>query len=619
MSNQQKFSGLSLQYCRTPRTAGVVDPTATSAGTPALHDFLDIFREERLGTVYQPIVDVARAGILGYEGLIRGPQDSAFATPLQLFRAATELNVDLDFELLCRRLVIRRFAELNSGHLLFLNASPALLLARDLSASRTLEQLQAAGIDPARVVIEVTEHHRTQDYPRLKAVLTDYRSHGFKVALDDVGSGHSSLRLWTELLPDYIKIDKHFIRDIHQSRLKQGFIRGLLAIAAGSNCKIIAEGIETRDEFACLSAEGVNYMQGYYFARPTADVVPAIAAELLRTDAPLPLAVALGQDNLLGITLSMTPIAASTTVREVLEMLQRNPAVNLLPIVENGLPVGLVERFVFLNELMQSLYGIELYGKMKIVDFLSQAPVQMDVLCTLEEASRIVTSASTAPQAFVVTQNGRYCGVCTVLDLLHRITEQQICSARHANPLTLLPGIVPTNDAIDRLLYSRTSFSLAYYDLDHFKPYNDHYGYDAGDRVIQKLADILRSVYRKEFSLIGHIGGDDFVVVDMSDAAEAHCREVLQRLDAAVPAFYRDEHVREGGIQGVDRQGQPCRYPLLGLSSGLVPPERTASCKSHPEISDLAAQAKRLAKQMAGTTLFVDRRSPLPQKLENIR
>jgi GGDEF domain-containing protein len=271
--------------------------------------------------------------------------------------------------------------------------------------------------------------------------------------------------------------------------------------------------------------------------------------------------------------------------------------------------VWLVERVVFLNELMQSLYGIELYGKRKIIDFQSHAPVQVDIMSTLEEASQIVTSATTAPQAFMVTQGGRYFGVCTVLDLLHRITEQQICSARHANPLTLLPGIVPTNDAIERLLYSRTAFSLAYYDLDHFKPYNDHYGYDAGDAVIQKLADILRSVYRKEFSLIGHIGGDDFVVVDMSEAAVPHCEEVLRRVKDAVPAFYSKEHVLACGIDGIDRQGQNCRFPLIGVSCGLVPPECTASCKSHPEISDLAAQAKKMAKQTPASSLFVDRRA----------
>lgn len=610
MSNHQKFTGLTLQpQRRSQGDAGAGAPLRAAPPADALHEFLGIFRQERLTAVYQPIVDVARAGILGYEGLIRGPHDSSHASPLQLFRAATQLNVDMDFEILCRKLVIRRFAELKQGHLLFLNVSPGLLLARDLQTSRTLDYLREAGIDPRRIVIEVTEHHETRNYEQLNAALSHYRKLGFKVALDDLGSGYSSLRLWTEVLPDYIKIDKHFIRNIHDSRVKQGFLQGLLAIAGGSNCKLIAEGIESREEFDWLSGAGVNYMQGYYFARPDAQPPACIDPGLLCSRQPARLNSALGQDNLRAITTGMAPITSSTTVREVLETLQRRPEVNLLPIVEQEQPVGLVERFVFLNDLMQSLYGIELYGKMQIIDFQGHAPVLVDIMSTLEEASQIVTSASTAPQAFIVTQGGCYFGVCTVLDLLHRITEQQICSARHANPLTLLPGIVPTNDAIDRLLYSRTAFSLTYYDLDHFKPYNDHYGYDAGDTVIQKLAEILRSVYRKEFSLIGHIGGDDFVVVDMSEDAIAHCEEVLHRMEASIPGFYSAEHVQAGGIVGVDRQGRDCAFPLLGISAGLLPPECTACCKTHPELSDLAAQAKKMAKLAPGSTLFVDRRA----------
>lgn len=617
MSNQTRVkptqlslaSALNYRLSRQAERAEVRDQQSADEN---VGEFLEIYRNARLTPFYQPIVDVSRAGVYGYEALIRGPSGSNFETPLQLFRAAASLNLDREFEILCRKLAIRRFAELKLGHLLFINISPSLLLPMGAPNGTTMEYLHEYGVDPGKIVIEVTEHCQTRQYEVLNAALDHYRNQGFKVALDDLGSGYSSLRLWTEVLPDFIKIDKHFIHNIHRNRIKQSFIHGLLKISSGSNCRIIAEGVESHEEFDFLSSAGINYQQGFYFARPAAEPPAGIDPSLLNTRTSRHLVAGLTQDNLQSITKCLPPIPAATTVREVLEKLQRNPEVNLLPIVDTDRPAGLVERFVFLNSLMQSLYGIDLYGKMKIIDFLNDDPVTVDIAATLEEASNTVTSAGTTVQAFIVTQNSRYHGVSTVLDLLHKITEQQICSARHANPLTLLPGIVPTNDAIDRLLYSRTTFALAYFDLDNFKPYNDYYGYDAGDIIIKRLAEILRSVYKKEFSLIGHIGGDDFVVVDMSNSAVENCRKVMTCMEDSIADFYRPEHLQAGGINAADRQGNYCLFPLLSISVGLVSNESASRCKAHQEISDLACQAKKLAKQTQGNSLFIDRRVGAP-------
>lgn len=591
----------------SPATESIPLETAGMSDS-STKEFLDIFTGQKLAPVFQPIIDVSRAGIYGYEGLIRGPQGSRFETPLQLFKAATMLDVDRDFEFLCRKMVIQRFAELGLGHLLFINVSPVMLLSKTFQNSRTIELLQEYKVDARKIVIEVTEHRNSREYRDLNQALDHYRGLGFRVALDDLGSGYSSLRLWTELLPDYIKIDKHFVRNVHKSKVKQSFVRGLMEISAGSNCRLIAEGVETREEFEFLSGVGVNYLQGYYFAKPSMMPPESIDKQLIQIETKVHLSAGFTQNNLQGITHCKEPIAAGTRVRDVLETLQKNPEVDLLPIVDGEQPVGLVERFVFLNTLMSSLYGLDLYGKMRIIDFQKDEPVLADLNTNLEDASRAVTARPNT-QAFIVTRHGKYFGVSTVIDLLHLITEQQICSARYANPLTLLPGIQPTNDAISRLLYAKTPFSLAYYDLDNFKPYNDHYGYDAGDQIIKQLADSLRSVYKKEFSLIGHIGGDDFVVVDMSRDAIQNCREVLARMESSVAGYYKEEHVVAGGIKGKDRLGNDSFFPLLSLSIGVVPPECTSQCSTHLQISDLAAQAKKLAKQQQGSSLFINARS----------
>ncbi|MES2605981.1 MAG: EAL domain-containing protein, partial [Pseudomonadota bacterium] len=138
----------------------------------------------------------------------------------------------------------------------------------DFEKGKTLQFLHDSKLDPQRVVIEVTEHKQTNHYDLLNEALLQYRALGFQVALDDLGAGYSSLRLWKELLPDYIKVDKHFIRDVHVNKLKQSFVNGLLEISAGSNCRLIAEGVEKKGEFDYLCNRGIVLMQGYYFARP---------------------------------------------------------------------------------------------------------------------------------------------------------------------------------------------------------------------------------------------------------------------------------------------------------------------------------------------------------------
>lgn len=574
-----------------------------------LRDFRHIVQHGTLRPVFQPIVDVRNELIYGYEALIRGPENSSLVSPFDLFRCAMRLSMEDEFEVLCRKLSIQQFVRGKLPHRLFLNTSPSLLIAGDFKKGKTLQFLREFHLDPRNVVIEVTEQQQTCEYSILNEALQQYRALGFQVALDDLGAGYSSLRLWNEVTPDFIKVDKHFIRDIHLNKLKQSFLKGLLEMSAGTNCRLIAEGIEKKAEFEYLHSLGITLMQGYYFAKPVSDPPAEIARELFVVAArPEPITHK-GQDNLLAITKRVEPIPFNIKVKDVLEMIQKDSELDLIPVVNSARAVGLVERYTFMNKILKSIYGVSLYGKLRIVDFLDHEPVVVDLSTNLDVVSQKITSQSHRFHGFVVTDNGQYHGVSTVLDLLQRITQQQINSARHANPLTLLPGVVPTNDGINSLLAAQKRFALVYFDLDNFKPYNDQYGYEAGDGVLKRFAELLQTVYPAETTTIGHIGGDDFVVIDQSDKVVENCQRMFETSTREVPTFYRAEHVQAGGIGGVDRQNRPCFYPLLSVSAGVVPPECTASCHSHIELADYAAEAKKLAKRKEGNSCFVNRRS----------
>jgi GGDEF domain-containing protein len=201
-------------------------------------------------------------------------------------------------------------------------------------------------------------------------------------------------------------------------------------------------------------------------------------------------------------------------------------------------------------------------------------------------------------------------GIATILDLLAEITRQQIQNAKHANPLTLLPGSVPSNKLINQLLAENQAFCVGYFDLDHFKPYNDVYGYSAGDNVIKAVADILTRHIPAEVGHVGHIGGDDFIVVFMVDDWVERCQAILSSFEQSVPGYYKAEHIQAGGLLSEDRHGCDHFFPLLSLSAGLVDAQATCLCQSYVDISDLACEAKKQAKKRPGNNYFINRRKP---------
>ena len=147
----------------------------------------EIIADERLTSLFQPIVDVARRDIHGYEALIRGPSGTLLHAPQRLFEAAMQAGRLVELDLLCRRIAIERFVALGLEGKLFLNVMPATLLERDFREGLTLGFLERAGLAPERVVIELTEHAPILDYQAMRQAVRHYRDMGFRVALDDLG------------------------------------------------------------------------------------------------------------------------------------------------------------------------------------------------------------------------------------------------------------------------------------------------------------------------------------------------------------------------------------------------------------------------------------------------
>ncbi|WP_220811078.1 bifunctional diguanylate cyclase/phosphodiesterase [Pseudomonas paralcaligenes] len=560
-----------------------------------------------LHSLFQPIVSLSERRILGYEALTRGPSNSSLHAPIALFTVARNAGRLSELELLARKSACRRYSDLQLDGKLFLNVSPESLLEASHQPGRTLRLLQEFGIPPGQVVIELTEQAPIEDLQLLDTALHHYRAMGFSIALDDLGAGYSSLRLWSELRPDYVKIDRHFIDGIHQDAVKREFVDSILKMAKASRAQVIAEGIELVEELATLTEMGVDLVQGYLLCRPQ-EQPPRDAQKLLpRLDSSPP---ALGEDSgdLSALLNEQPAVGQDTPIAEVLEAFRAQANLNSLAVLdEQRQPVGIVHRHSLSDALLKP-FATDLFARKPISRLMSSDFLAVDIGQSLQQVSRLLTSRARQrmEEDFIIIQQGRYRGLGRVIDVLKLITELKIQQARHANPLTLLPGNVPIQQCLGRLLQQGREALVCYVDIDSFKPFNDLYGYARGDEVLLCLAQCLNERVDPNRDFVGHIGGDDFLLVLGPDNWRERLNQLLEDFQAQCRRFYREEHLRAGCFVSHNRQGNREEFPLLSLSIGVVHlhPQSCAQLDAS-QLASLASQAKHHAKAIPGYSLHI--------------
>lgn len=312
------------------------------------------------------------------------------------------------------------------------------------------------------------------------------------------------------------------------------------------------------------------------------------------------------------------PLPADMPVSVFLERLHsdlRNERV--FPVTRGEEPLGIVDRLVFL-ERMSGPYSHALHGRRSLSEFADPETPCFELGTPLERIVQVVTCNGDllhlppGRDGFLIVEDGCYRGVGFVLELLARITEQQMRQARHANPLTGLPGNGAIQKRLDGLLARGMPFRLGYFDLDSFKAFNDRYGHARGDAMILELSRVLMETLdpspgdRDVF--LGHVGGDDFVAILPWSRDDGIWQQVLDAFAAAVPGLYDPEDLSAGGILGKDRQGREVFHPLASLSIGVVPCPAGAFAHSR-EVAQRAAEVKAQAKRISGNSWFEDRRT----------
>jgi EAL domain-containing protein (putative c-di-GMP-specific phosphodiesterase class I) len=225
---------------------------------------------------FQPIVNVDSERVYAYEALVRGPNGESAASVL---RQVTEAN-RYAFDQNCRVKAITLAAQLGlaeTGAMLSINFMPGAVYSPAACIQLTLKTASKVGFPSERLIFEITEGEKIHDQAHLASIAEDYRRRGFKMALDDFGSGYSELNLLANLPIDILKLDMDLTRNIDRRRTTQTIVHHLVRLAADLGIAIVAEGIETWAEYETLRHLGIRLMQGYLFAKPAFEALPPVS------------------------------------------------------------------------------------------------------------------------------------------------------------------------------------------------------------------------------------------------------------------------------------------------------------------------------------------------------
>ena len=590
-----------------------IKPAAPAPGCAACaEEFGAILTERRLQAAFRPVADFAHCGIFGYIASARGPVGMLHGSYQRLARSARQLNLSDEFCCAAVETMVQRFVENRGAGLLFVPLPEGAVETGGKRLVETVHDVINTRLGGVERVVLLIPGIDTAKFEHAVDILGRWRSCGLRLASRSFGCDLAEQQLWSHVAPDFVFLDEQIFDGVDLATVRQTGLAEKLSAEMAKGRQIVADGIGSSNDFNALQRLGIAYGAGDFVGR--ANPVPtramsAAAHKSIAAACACSNGVQAAPGGVLARLLTKGALVAPTTsADEVFNLFESNPDLRALAVVADGVPRGLIPRYEMVDNMARP-YRHELYGRKPCTRFMDARPLVVDVGVSLQELADIVVGADPRHliSGFIITDRGTYLGMGSVQDLVREVTSMQMDAAKYANPLTQLPGNVPINQHIDNLLAAGEACCIAYCDLDHFKPFNDVYGYAKGDEVIQLTARALAEVSDAERDFVGHIGGDDFVVIFRSDDWEARCKLALATFGAEVLSFFSHDDIERGGYITENRKGELEFHRLTSLSIGATE-AMPGMFQNHLQISKVAAEVKKRAKAIAGNSLYVNRR-----------
>ncbi len=533
----------------------------------------------KLDFAFQPIINIKSGKIYAVEALLRNVKNAGgFYSIFNLFDEAFHDGILYQLDIELRDKAFEKFSKIKIDNLkIFYNLDNRILYMPDFKVGNTEKILEKFNLDKSIVCFELSERGTLQDPSSVTNMVRRYKQSGFKIAIDDFGTGIAGFQMLYYSEADFIKIDRFFIQNIQNDNKKRLFCLYIINMAHIMGINVIAEGIETKEEYYTCKEIGADFIQGYFAQKPKIDIsqiVPIYTKikKIYDKDQRKNRANTINSENIEYIeALYLEDLNFKKTFR----YFKKNKEQHFIPLIDKQKQLKGILYEKDVRDLSYSQYGMSLAFN-NIINIKEHIK---NVICAENSWSidKILEKYNTNrnnSNGIFITKNGKYHGFISLNNLLHLSYKRNLDIATEKNPLTKLPG----NKAIENFFTKvfdenrKNFYTFVYFDFNDFKPFNDYYGFRKGDRAILLFRDLLKKKLDSSV-FVAHIGGDDFFI----GFKNINFQDVYQKISCLQEKFkdqassiYTKKDRENGYIETKDRFGILRKFNLLSVSAAII-------------------------------------------------